>query len=219
MVNTKNKAFILKRSFSLTGFTLIELLISVGVIVMMLALSLPAFSSFQKEQDLLSAAQLLRDAILEANNLALAPRGAEGGEQSVASLPAQGKVPGADYYRIVFYQDGETAKYEIHEQTNTGLTDFSAINWQSIKTGQLPSTVDYCSFDPADLKGSTNQTLGGNGIIYSIRQFGRVVKPSELGTFKIVLKHQSFSGRKSVEVRAETGQVNIIDITTPVACT
>ena len=57
-----------------TGFTLIELLITMGIVVLILSVTLPAFSRFQKEQDLLAGAEIIRDALLEAQNLALAPR-------------------------------------------------------------------------------------------------------------------------------------------------
>ncbi len=190
------------------AFTLIELLITVGVIVLMLGMSLPAFTNFQKEQDLITATQIIRDAILETNNYALAPRGDED--------PSGGKYSGADYYRIIFYEDSGVARYQIDEQSNSE-TNFNQVQWlaQPVRSARLPSSIRFCSFEPTALQASDdNPSIDRTGgIIYSIRSLGKIVKPSETGIFTIVIRHIGLATAKVIEVQAETGQVNVSDST------
>lgn len=166
---------------------------------MMLALGLPAFSRFQREQDLITAAQTIRDAILETQNLALAPRSDESG---------QGKVPGADYYRIVFDYDGAYPRYQIEEQANA-TTDLNQVMWQSqpIRQGLLSAQIIYEDTPPVDF----GPGQYADQIIFSISKLGKVVYPVTYGNYHIHIIHRSRQTPVTLCIQAETGQMNIVD--------
>jgi prepilin-type N-terminal cleavage/methylation domain-containing protein len=181
------------------GFTLIELLVSTSIIVLMLAMSLPSFITFQRRQNLTNAADQVRDAILETNNYALAPRGS-GSEGE--------KDPGADQYRILFLP-GET--YQIEEQRYDAANP-TLIDWQSLKTSKLSNRLKFCDL-PAEIQ-ATSSTLGPDkGIIYSIRQLGKIVHPEIGSTITISLGYEGTRTSKDIIIQRETGQVEVNDST------
>lgn len=197
----------------LLAFTLIELLVSLGIIVAVLAMSLPAFSRFQRNQELINSASTIRDAVLDASNFALSPRDGPG---------EQGKASGADYYRVVLFTDNKQAHYRVEEQTfsPSGLLNTNAFLWKSVREGVLPKAVSYCKFAPPTLEGE-NATAG---ITYSISQLGRAVNlhsftfdefkeqkkpPADTDSYQVILKHMASGDAKLVSVNAVTGQVEI----------
>lgn len=174
------------------GFTLIEVIISTAVILMVLAVSLPAFLEFQRRQNLRTGSQLIRDAILETQNYALAPRNE--------------KTAGADLYRIIFIK-GEPSSYEIDEQTNT---DPATPSWRMIKQGGLPYRVLLCEFSNDALVSSQPDPLNDaptKGITYSISQSGKIIRP--IGMSKIWLRQKTLADQEQVIIQSETGRVDI----------
>lgn len=192
------------------GFTLIELVISTAVILMVLSVSIPTFVNFQRKQDLLSGAQIVRDLILETQNYALAPRG---GESSSTD-----KATGADLYRIVFITDttgNQLARYQIDEQTNQNK---SSPTWQTIRSGNLPQTIKYCAFSPTSL-GSTDPTAEPlAGIHYSISQLGRIVRPNQGGALLVTIQQKNDIEQRQVSVQSETGRIDVGIAPNPVSC-
>lgn len=56
------------------AFTLIEALVVIGILTLMFVLSIPAYRSYSRRNQLRQAAQSVRSAIVEAQNTALAPK-------------------------------------------------------------------------------------------------------------------------------------------------
>ncbi len=172
------------------AFTLIELLITMGIIVLILSVTLPAFSRFQKEQDLVSAAETLRDALLETQNLALSPR---------SQKPDTG-----DRYRLVLVpQSADTpASYRIEEQVA-----FDDPNWQQVQQVRLSRSIQYHHISYCGV--SQPQ------IVYAISQQGRIIEPvmSQAGkaSIDIVLTSRNLpqSDQRVVEIQLETGRIDI----------
>lgn len=195
-----------------SAFTLIELMVSTGIILMMLAVSLPAYLSFQRHQALISSAQIVKDAILEAQNNALAP------------LPT--KPTGADYYRIVFIRgtNGADDSYEVDEQQNSLVGNPSGLpTWKSIRDGILPHNAGICSVSSPSVVSSKSpltdpNTDTGSGIFYSISQLGRVVKPISTGTLSIVIYQKGSTDQQKIDLQADTGRIDINQLNTPVTC-
>ncbi len=100
------------------GFTLIELVISLGIIVLLLALAIPLFRGSGERNKLMLTAQEVKNTILEAKNLALSPR--------------MEKAANVDKYSIKFNQPANN-QYAIYE----GTTPISA------KT--LPDSISFSS--------------------------------------------------------------------------
>jgi len=61
------------------AFTLIEALVVIGILTLMFALSIPAYRSYSRRNQLRQAAESVRSALVEAQNMALAPK--ESGRQ------------------------------------------------------------------------------------------------------------------------------------------
>lgn len=186
------------------GFTLIEVIVSLGIIVMMLSVGLPAFTTFQRQQNVTMAAEGIRDAILETYNYALAPRAAD--EDSA------GKPAGADYYRIVFRDDSTPQSIVIMEQSlasvGSGPVEPRSATWgTTLRTIPLPSGVHFCGFSPTNLAGGTG------GIVYSISKGGKIVdlagkesyQPLQIKVQHTVLPEEV----RILDIRPETGQVSI----------
>lgn len=200
------------------GFTLIELMISTGVILMMLAVTLPAFIAFQRRQSLAIAAQQIRDVILETQNYALAPRGADEEDG--------GKDAGADLYRIVFVNTSDYQGYEIDEQQVVAdqplATQRQNPSWKLVKRGQLPHGISFrCfpSFTPATpvifTLQAENPVIGvasenGKGLVYSISELGKIVRPMPTnGQIRIILQQQALEENYVVTIHTQTGRVDV----------
>ncbi|MBI2251410.1 MAG: prepilin-type N-terminal cleavage/methylation domain-containing protein [Armatimonadetes bacterium] len=72
-----------------TGFTLIETLVVIGIIGLILAISLPKFTKYQRTQKLKSAAEILKSHLSEAQKIALsftAPSLTENQEETINSI-------------------------------------------------------------------------------------------------------------------------------------
>lgn len=184
-----------------SGFTLIELVISTGIIMLVVASTLPAFLQFQAKQNLVSAAQSVRDMILEAQNYALAPR--------------PEKPVGGDLYRIVFLTS-DPPGYQIDEYNPT--TPDSP--WDTVKIGGLPSGISFCSFSHDELfSGSRRRDVDVNkGIQYSISQLGKIEAPILTVPLEVVIRHKSLAEQERITVGSQTGRVDVELATTPVSC-
>lgn len=198
------------------GFTLIELIISTAVILMMLAVTLPAFVSFQRRQSLLVAAQQIRDLILETQNYAYAPRGEEDG------LP--GKEAGADLYRIAFINNPDQPGYEISEQV---VEDTTNGTWRQVRRGSLPYGVYFRCFPSTTPSIATDRTANplpasedGIGLVYSIRQLGKVLRPIPPNgqEIRIVIRQQSLAESYVIAVQPQTGRVDVYPSDDPAVC-
>ena len=56
------------------GFTLIEMIVVISILAIMVAVSIPAYRSYGRRNELRNAAQQVRQALVEAQNMALAPK-------------------------------------------------------------------------------------------------------------------------------------------------
>lgn len=56
------------------AFTLIEVLVVVGILTILLIMSIPTYRSYNKRNELRNTAEKVRQAIIEAQNMALAPK-------------------------------------------------------------------------------------------------------------------------------------------------
>lgn len=190
------------------GFTLIELMISTAIIMMVLTVTLPAFISFQRRQALVSAGQALRDVILDTQNYSLAPRSGEGVDG--------GKQSGADRYRIIFLRDVANPGFDLEEETSRMQNGLSVKGWQRLKHGSLPFGVSYCNFSSST---PSLYTAGDplavsekeKGIIYSIKQLGKIVSPStaDSSLLTVHLRQQSLSEKLAVSIDIATGRVDV----------
>lgn len=188
-----------------SGFTLFELIISTGVIVVMLAVSLPAFLSFQRRQELLTAAHQIRDGLLEAHNYALAPRGSE-------TSSSEDKPAGADLYRVIFIKANSNASYYIEEQTNQDIT---SPMWWLVKQVVLPRSVSYCAYhnDLMSTSLSPSPADRNKGVMYSIKELGRIISPADLSQ-PIVLHQKSGREQATITVNRATGRIDIVFLPT-----
>lgn len=206
------------------GFTLIEVMVSTGIIVLMLGVSLPAFLEFQKKQNLASGAEMVRDAILDAHSLSLAPRGAD-------SSGGGGKPLGADFYRIAFVSSTDPDVYTVYEQAvpdpnNIPSTPAGVTNWTVVKSSRLPDGVEFCtgsnSYTPTDVMNITgNPDQSMNGIVYSVSRNGKIIdrNSNELYTQqKIVLRHIGSTEARALDIQSATGQVAIRVTSTASEC-
>lgn len=195
-----------------SAFTLIELIISTAVILMMLAVSLPSFVDFQRRQNVITAAHLIRDAVLDAQNYALAPRGAEAGQE--------GKPAGADLYRLILTNGTAGPGFRIDEQSNS---DAFNPTWrqEAVRVGSLPFGVEYCSASPVQMiTTSADPTTDRlSGLFYSVSQQGKIVRPTNVGSVTVVLKHRGVAEFQQVVIGIETGRVDVEPVTTAVTCT
>ncbi len=179
-----------------SAFTLIELIVSTAVILLILGITLPAYQEFQRRQTLHSAIQQVRDAILETQNYALAPRGSDGSTSI-------GKAAGADYYRIVFISAPDPG-FRIDEQTNTNL---QSPTWATVKRGNLPYSIQLCQADNVIIS-STEPTDPSLGLFYSVSQLGKIIKPLESGQVTVSLKQASLSEIGLVTVQLDNGRID-----------
>lgn len=109
------------------GFTLVELMVTVGIVVLMASLALPNLADFKKQQGLKRTALELRNKILEAQSLSLAPRRDD---------------VGLSGYAFGFSSAGEYGIAKVlsrHRSTITNLTD----DPQLIEVAILPSGVSF----------------------------------------------------------------------------
>ncbi len=192
----------MKRYSFIKGLTLIELLISMGIIVLLLAAGIPAYSSFKASNDLEQAAEDVKSAILETQNLAMAPD--EGKSQTIKALSqvGYGESKNADSY--LFFSGrgawwscgtfctkyacaGPSNQYQIYLASSASKgypTD------TSVKSYMLPSGI----------------TVSCAVIQYSISQGGKIIYPTS-GDITITVANSK--GTKTVKVNQQTGQVTI----------
>ena len=208
------------------GFTLIELMVSVSVIVMMLAVTLPAFGTFQRNQSIKNAAETIREAILETNNYALAPRS---GKTADESKPADG-----NYYRIIFTLANADKNQPIYNNKSTYQIDESATSdlagpqWHTIKIATLPDNITFATSATAYYTKSVFPVTSLNnpsgdlaaGIVYSIKDAGAIVKPCQAGIIRLAIEFVGTSAnakpQKFIEIHPQTGQVDVLDNPTQV---
>lgn len=164
------------------GFTLIELLVTVSIIMLMLAIGLPYFRDFEKRGQLDEAAQIVKDGILEAKALSLAP--------------AQGKQEGADAYAVSFTANQD--EFEISEcKPALGGTDCT----YNSKTKNLPAGVEISSV-----------TGDSAIIAFSITEPEKIFLVSGSGNWiTITLTHtlMSSSEEREIMINTQTGLVEI----------
>jgi prepilin-type N-terminal cleavage/methylation domain-containing protein len=183
------------------GYTLIELLVSVGIIVMMLSVSLPAYSQFQRKQNLETGAHILRDAFLDVQNYSYAPR-----SDSVGEKPA-----GVDWYRLTIAEGSGLFKIEekLNSQDPLDPNASPSGQWLTLKQGSLPTNVTVCSIVEPAAKSLLNGDNTNQGVIYSISQLGKIISPANNFTLRI-----GYPGgdAKELTVSTETGQVAISEL-------
>lgn len=193
-----------KNSFT-KGLTLIELLISMGIIVLLLAAGIPAYSNFKNSNDLDQAAEDVKSAILETQNLAMAPD-----ESKSSTVKISGSEYAANTYLISFGNGNwwrssgsgwPTYSYSCNgaQPNNYGIYLASEVLYPQpdanylVKSFILPSgiTFDNCKM-----------------IQYSIPQAGKIVYPGTSNAV-ITIKSSKTGKSKTVTVNYQTGQVTI----------
>ncbi len=107
--------------------SLIEILVVLGIMVLFLAIAIPAYGVFERRNALNLNTQKVKDSILEAKNYALAPR--------------TEKPDTVNNYLIYFAPDGDMNKYEIGEGDPNNPQDPK--NYSVIVTRDLPSNITF----------------------------------------------------------------------------
>ncbi len=195
---------------SVRGFTLIELIVTTGLILMILAVTLPSFLSFQHRQILISGGQALRQAIVQTQNYALAPR--------APTANSTGIPAGANLYRIIFIpaNNGYDASYEIDEQTNMDKTNPT---WQTVKKEYLAYGLNFCAFSDSNMISSALPLVDPNqdrlhGIFYSISDYGKIISPVAPSGLWLTIRQNSLVEQEKLMIQQETGSINV-DLVNP----
>ena len=108
------------------AFTLIEALVVIGILTLMFALSIPAYRSYSRRNQLRQAAESVRSALVEAQNMALAPKEKEG-----------------DWYYVV--RLNSNPRYGSERDCQVGKIQAGVSDFQMMRNNQLPSSVKYIS--------------------------------------------------------------------------
>ena len=128
------------------AFTLIEALVVVGILIILLIMSIPAYRSYSKRNELRNAAEKIRQAIIEAQNMALAPK--DSGEQLQYGSKSKNIINSNQY----------SNQFIVYKKIGSVETE--------LKTYSLPSNVEWAnssnwdvSFTPPYAKSSCNKVL------------------------------------------------------------
>ena len=158
------------------AFTLLEVLVSVFIIVLLTAVSLPRLREFQVRNQLQLTALEVKSAILETKNYALAPRNVTpGGERKIRSYAIKicgvqnSFCPSANSYQILECQTKEppTDARSCMSGTIYGLPDSEEVSvslWQ-----KLPQNISFSNI---------NQWLGFGILRFSVEEQGKLVYDS-----------------------------------------
>lgn len=103
------------------GFTLVELMVTISIISIMTIVMIPALRSFDKRNKVMSGAEQMKSAILEARNFSMSPRFSDSNIDRYAI-----KIPNINMANQI--------EYELGYLDNDG-------GWQVISSRRLPSKV------------------------------------------------------------------------------
>lgn len=166
-----------------SGFTLIEILVTIAIVGLLLIVSVPAFRNYKYKNDLARGADMVQSAIYEAKNLALAPQ--------------VEKSDDVGYYVIKFTPASEGNEFYIYEAEDEN-TPYSSGNL--VKKFDLPTGVKF------------DNTLLPEGIVFSIKDQAKIVKPKDDAYIKIYhekIKSGDKNADRTIIVNHITGQVSI----------
>lgn len=213
------------------GMTLIELLVSIGIVVLLLVIGVPAYRHYSYVNDLNQAAQDVKNAILETQSYALAPE--ENKPQEVDITPCQitQVIVGYNCRRVCSWFSCRTVCdipiYAPRLSCNLPIVRGKA-NTYSIAMGVQNLTpvsdVGYgiyltSSSQPGQLSNQKIKELKlpngisfiGYGVVqYSIEKNALIIYPSE-GEINITLTSSKLTSNntKIINVNRETGRVSI----------
>lgn len=167
------------------GLTLIELVITLGIMVLLLATSIPAFKFFGRASELTQTAEEVRSMAVSAYNDSLAPR--------------QNKLAGADIYELVIDQNSRRVK--IQEKNGDQVS--------VIEEYQLPSGYTLENISPSGQVLEIDFSIPGQAKIVSVRADG---VESQVPEIQFIIKSQSLNppdNQKIITIDRTTGMVRI----------
>jgi len=183
------------------GMSLVELLVTMAIIVLLLAVGVPAYRQYGNSNDLEQAAQDVKNALLETKNMALAP---------ASDKPQFVKIGGEDrpansYLALVTRNSNKIDIYVTStEPTPTGtICNIPDSTDAIVKTVTLPASVEF-SWSSAGGQGNfRDKTLQ-----YLITEQGKLADCSANST-TLDIKSTKIGKSKIIKINAETGQVSI----------
>jgi len=182
------------RERSRGGFTLIELLLTMGIMVLLLAVAIPSFNNYGRYNELYQMAQSIKSEILETKNYALAPSTSR-------------KVPGGDIYKIVFYS-GNNGRYTVCEEPITIIDSGQCALGSEMNNAAMGSDYTLNIINPPVLTGIPLE------IKYSILQSGKItiVPILSSGNAMIRLISNRISDTRNyvdITINSQTGNIEI----------
>ncbi len=185
-----------------SGFTLTELIVVISILTIMATLGLASYRDYREKNNLRIAAQEIRSALVEAQNLALAPE-----DKDESGNVAQGYgiylrrgMPPPDPKEVFWttnraYASEYSPRYkrrDIKTPENIRLFGFGALD-------DSPTNQVYIFF-PTPI-----QIPGGKEIFFDSHKSGVGI---------IILRNPSISGKNKIDItiNCDTGEINISDI-------
>jgi len=169
---------------NILGFTLLELLITIGIISVLVAISIPSFNRYGRTNELAQIANTMKSAIQTTKNYAFSP--------TILKAPwnAQGQMPQEyDEYKIVFKSN--PPNYTIYERQASGLVELESATYNA---------SDYTLILPGNQNTMT--------IAFSISGKGKMIMPS--GKEIITLVGNKISGVNKVEITVDPASGQIV---------
>lgn len=165
----------------ISGFTLVELLVTLGIMVGMVAVTIPSFRQVDARREVAHQAEFLRQALYETRSLALAP--------------AADKTTGSDGYELRFLSGREYGIFERDVRDTSGKVVASG---KTIRTVVVPTGIDIVP--PGAVTAMT----------YLIADQGRLSDPEPPdGRVTIVVSDNRLATTLKLVVSTVTGQVEV----------
>jgi len=173
------------------GITLVEIMITIGITVLMMGVGIPAFRTYQFQNELNNYSENVKDIILTTQNYALAPE--------------YDKNPNFNSY--ILYFDDSSQSFRIF----SGNCDESGLK----QVLEEKNAVKSIAIDPNLVKIESNLSEGDRQkvICYGIGSQGKIIYPVDNLDINFTLTHKKISDDKnnvrSIKLNPITGQVSI----------
>ena len=168
---------------NILGFTLLELLITIGIISVLVAISIPSFNRYGRTNELVQTANTMKSAIQTTKNYSLSPM------TSKVAWTGQGQMlQEYDEYKIVFKSNPPS--YTIYEQQKSGLAELESV---------APNASDYTLILPGNQNTMT--------IAFSISGKGKMIMPSNNEIITLVGNKINGANKIEISVDPASGQI------------
>lgn len=151
----------MRYSIKNAGFTLIEMIVVISIMTILTIVILAGYSSYRQRNNLKIAAQELRSALTEAQNMALAPRFPATGylvKINKASGTSQGSYQ-VKYYTGTYYPP-ESTNYTSSEVVGALRMPPKNVKIENFSSGgnPIPSPIELIFTTPFELPGKPKKT-------------------------------------------------------------